>query len=42
LLDSAYWGWFKFDLSEIAAVRKFLDNIVKDSDGRLAIPRTNR
>jgi len=29
-------GWFKSNLSEIAAVRQFPDNIVKDRNGRLA------
>jgi hypothetical protein len=36
------WGWFKSNLSEIAAVRLFLDIIVKACTGKWALPQTSR
>jgi len=43
LWGSAYWGWFKYNLSKIAAVEKSPDNIfVKDYTGDWAIPLADR
>jgi hypothetical protein len=40
--ESVYWGWLKSNLSEIAAVRQFLDMIVKACTGEWAILQANR
>jgi len=40
--ETVYWGWLKSNLSEIAAVRKFLDIIVKDCTGEWAVSQTNK
>jgi len=42
VVKSVYWGWLKSNLSEIAAVRQFLDMIVKAFTGEWAILQANR
>ena len=42
VVESVCWGWLKSNLSEIAAVRQFLDMIVKACTGEWAILQVNR